>query len=141
MLWLRSNLAPPYGKKAMARPSQDQTASDVISDPVDLSENGEALLRGILSAVARQTFPVERLLEIVGAGDKQKKAFNLCDGSRSQGEIAKACKLDNGNFSRTVARWVEAGVVVRLGTGRESTPLHVYPLPDDSSSKKMRRKP
>jgi len=69
----------------------------------------DPMLRALISLVGRQTFPVERLAEIVvsrGAGKKQLKAFNMCDGTKVQGEIAKALKLDPGNFSRTVARWI-----------------------------------
>jgi len=92
-----------------------------------------ALLRAILSTTARQSFPLDRVAEIVLAkgGDKQLSAFNLCDGSRGQSEIAKQLKLDGGNFSRTVTRWVDAGIVFRLGEGREGKLLHVYPLPPD----------
>jgi hypothetical protein len=84
----------------------------------------DALLRAILGVTARQTFPPDKLVEIVGAG-KQVQAFNMCDGTKGQGEIGKALKLDPGNFSRTVARWEEAGVVMRLGKGREAKLLHV----------------
>ena len=96
-----------------------------------MTANSETLLRAILTVTARQTFPPDILAPIVtakGAGAKQLRAFNMCDGLKSQSEIAKALKLDSGNFSRTVARWVDAGVVFRLGTGREAKLLHVYPL-------------
>jgi len=101
-------------------------------------ENSEVLLRAILSAIARQTFPLHDLLSIVrsgGAGDKQVSAFNMCDGTKSQGEVAKALKLDAGNFSRTVARWIEEGILVRLGDGREAKLLHAYPVPVDKKGK------
>lgn len=91
----------------------------------------EGLLRAILSVTARQTFPPDKLADTVlskGAGGKQLEAFNLCDGTRGQGEIAKALKLDSANFSKTVGRWIDAGIVFRLGEGRESKLLHVYPL-------------
>lgn len=107
-----------------------------------MSENNEQLLRAILSVTARQTFPPDKLAEMVlskASGAKQLKAFNLCDGSNSQAEIAKALKLDPGNFSRTVSRWVEAGVVFRLGQGRDAKLLHVYPLNADTSKKKGTR--
>lgn len=101
-----------------------------------MSINSEALLRAILGVTARQTFPVDRLTEIVlakGTSKKQLRAYNMCDGTKMQGEIAKALKLDRGNFSRTVARWVDAGVVCRLGEGREAKLLHVYPLPEGAT--------
>lgn len=97
-----------------------------------------AYLRAILATVARQTFPPGQLRELIlrgGAGEKQLRAFNLCDGTRSQSEIAKEAGLDAGNFSRSLSRWVDAGIVVRVGEGREVRPVHVYPLPEALSRK------
>lgn len=94
----------------------------------------DALLRAILGVTARQTFPPDKLVEIVGSG-RQLQAFNMCDGTKGQGEVAKALRLDPGNFSRTVARWEEAGVIVRLGRGKEARLLHVYPLPANAAKK------
>jgi predicted transcriptional regulator len=90
-------------------------------------------LRAILATVARQTFSSSSIYETVAIGSdkaKQLQAYNLCDGSRSQSEIAKAAGLDQGSFSRTMGRWIDAGIVIRVGEGREVRPLHVYPLPD-----------
>ena len=58
-----------------------------------MPSNNEQLLRAILSVTARQTFSADKLAEIVlskTAGTKQLKAFNLCDGTKSQSEIAKS---------------------------------------------------
>src|SRR6185295_19715795 len=74
------------------------------------------LLRAILGMTARQAISVDDLVQTVapkGSGEAQMEAYNLCDGSHSQGEIAKAVGLDPGNFSRTVGRWIEAGVVMK----------------------------
>src|SRR3569623_3581685 len=91
-----------------------------------------AFLRAILATVARQTFSPTRILEIMGAtaGEKQQRAFNLCDGTKTQADIAKELGLDQSNFSKTIARWVDEGIVIRLGEKREARPLHVYPLPE-----------
>jgi DNA-binding MarR family transcriptional regulator len=87
------------------------------------------LLRAILSMTARQAFSVESMRDVVGTGEKQVRAFNMCDGSHSQGEISKALKIDPGNFSKTISRWIEAGILLRLGDGRDTKLLHIYPLP------------
>lgn len=92
----------------------------------------EQLLRAILATVARQTFSTEFITEKVAVGaDKAKQvdAYNSCDGTKSQSEIAKAVGLDQGSFSRTVARWIELGIVIRVGEGREIKLVHVYPIP------------
>lgn len=95
-------------------------------------EAQETFLRAILATVARQTFSPSKIIEIMGpnAGEKQRRAFNLCDGSKSQAEIIKELGLDSGNFSKTLSRWVDEGIVIRVGEGREAKPLHVYPLPE-----------
>jgi hypothetical protein len=91
-----------------------------------------AYLRAILATVARQTFPPATLYDLItrgGGGEKQLRAYNLCDGTRNQSEIAKELGLDAGNFSRSLARWVDAGIVMRVGETRDMKPVHVYPLP------------
>lgn len=92
----------------------------------------DTFLRAILATVARQTFSPAKILEIMGpaAGEKQHRAFNLCDGTRTQSEIAKELGLDSANFSKTINRWIDEGIVIRVGEKRETRPLHVYPLPE-----------
>src|SRR5690348_12141162 len=89
----------------------------------------ESLLRAIFATVARQTFRPEDVAKVVcptAGSEKQVAAYNLCDGRTPQAEIGKKAKIDKGNLSRSLSRWIEAGVVVRLGTDQH--PLHVYPL-------------
>ncbi len=96
------------------------------------------LLRAMLSMTGRVAFPVDFIANTValgGAGEKQIQAYNMCDGSRGQAEIAKTLGLDQGNFSRTVGRWIEAGIVFRIGEGREAKLLHAYPLPKETKKK------
>ena len=90
----------------------------------------DALLKGILAAVGRSAFPPEVLRKIVApttGSAKQVMAYNLCNGETPQAEIGKRAKLDRGNLSRTITKWVEAGIVIRVGA--EEHPLHLYPLP------------
>ncbi len=92
-------------------------------------DTNETLLRAILATVARQTFPPETLHKIVAptaASGKQLAAYNLCDGNTPQGEIAKKAKLDKGSLSRAVTKWIEEGVMIRVG--KEQLPLHLYSL-------------
>lgn len=89
----------------------------------------DAYLRAILATVARQTFPPAQLAELVGTGKKQVAAFNLFDGTKSQGEVAKELAIDPASMSRTISRWIEAGIAIRVGDGKEARVIHVYPLP------------
>lgn len=97
----------------------------------------DALLRGILATMGRIAFPPETLQKIIaptaGSG-KQVLAYNLCDGQTPQTEIGKKAKLDPGSLSRSIAKWIEAGVVIRVGA--DEHPLHLYPLTNFKPSKK-----
>ncbi len=89
----------------------------------------ESLLRAIFAAVGRSTFTPQQVHRVVtphGGSDKQLAAYNLCDGNTPQADIAKKAKLDKGAMSRALVRWIEAGIVVRIG--KDQLPLHVYPL-------------
>lgn len=88
----------------------------------------EELLRFLIQLSARHVFPEDVLRQIIGSSERQVDAYNLCAGTRTQAEIAKASKLDQGQFSRTASRWAEAGVLFRVGTGRDVKLLHLYSL-------------
>lgn len=95
-------------------------------------------LRAILATVARQTFPADVVYDHVAVGAdkaKQLQAYNLCDGNRSQADIAKTAGLDQGSFSRTVSRWIDVGIVIRIGEGRDVRLLHIYSLPESMTKK------
>ena len=97
-----------------------------------MSETTDDVLRFLISLMGRSVFHEDHLLQIIcppGTSNKQVMAYNLCDGTKTQGEVAKKAKIDPGNFSRTVARWIEAGVVCRIGEGRDAKLLHAYPVP------------
>jgi hypothetical protein len=97
----------------------------------------DALLKGILATVGRTAFPPETLQKIVAptAGSaKQVHAYNLCDGQTPQAEIGKKAKLDPGSLSRSITKWMEAGVVIRIGD--DELPLHLYPLTNFKLGKK-----
>jgi|GEM_PF-1560325 len=98
-----------------------------------MKTNDEIYLKAILATVARQTFSIADLLALVAPtkkSEKQLKAFNLCTGDVTQGEIAKKLGLDSGNFSKTLAKWVDAGIIVKVGDGNDLRPVHVYPIPE-----------
>ena len=97
----------------------------------------ETYLRAILATIARQTFTPQEIASHVlkNGGERQVTAYNLCEGRLTQGEIAKEVGLDSGNFSKTIGRWVDAGIVIRIVDGKNITPVHVYPL-DKSFAKK-----
>jgi hypothetical protein len=88
------------------------------------------LLKCAVQVVGRIAMRPEQVGEIVmvNASAKQLKAYNLCDGTKTQGDVAKAAGLDAGNFSRTASRWVESGVLFRIGSGKDARLLHLYPL-------------
>ncbi|TMA98682.1 MAG: MarR family transcriptional regulator [Deltaproteobacteria bacterium] len=101
-------------------------------------EHTNQLLQCLLHVVGRAAVPQDAVLAIVGPGKKQIKAFNLCDGNTSQNDIAKKVRLDQGNFSRTVKRWIRNGVMFSIGENKETRPLHIYAIPEASARGKKR---
>lgn len=97
--------------------------------------NSDAYLRAILGVVARQVIPPTDLASQIGVGatkSKQIEAYNLCDGALPQGEIAKKVGLDSSNFSKTINRWADDGLIVRteiLGQFAPSIFTQFLPLP------------
>lgn len=90
------------------------------------------LLACALQIIGRIAIPAATVREVIGqAKKKQLKAYNLCDGTRTVGQIAKKVKIDSGNFSRTAQRWIEHGIVFSFADGIEKRLLHIYPLPED----------
>jgi len=104
-----------------SKPAEEPTPALLLTD----------LLRCATELVGRIAVPYERAKELLekNTTPKQIKAFNLCDGTRSQAEVVKAAGLDQGNFSRATTRWIENGLMFRLGSGRDARLLHVYSVP------------
>ena len=87
------------------------------------------LLKALIRVTGRVAIPPAQLREMIipDAGKmKQLRAYNLCDGSRTQGEVQKAAGIDAGSFSHTLKRWLERGIVFRIGD--EKNLLHLYPM-------------
>lgn len=103
-------------------------------------EFSEELLRCLVHIIGRAYMPIETVYELVGRGDKQIQAFNLCDGSLSQSEVSKKAEIDQGQLSRTFTRWVENGIAFWIGEGKDARLLHIYPLPSNSKPKSNKSK-
>ena len=98
----------------------------------------EDYLKAILSTVARRAFPPEQLLELIAPtsrSEKQIAAYNLCDGTHTQSQIASAVGMDKGDVSKAIAKWIELGIVFRINQDAESKPVHVYPAPHTKKQK------
>src|ERR1700722_3645939 len=86
----------------------------------------EELLRVLIQLNGRLVFPEEVLRNIVGASEQWILAYNLCDGTRTQADIVKMTKIDQGSFSRTTSRWIDEGVLFKISDGRDTKLLHLY---------------
>jgi hypothetical protein len=98
----------------------------------------EWLLECLVHIIGRASIKTEEVDAIVRKGkkpEKQVKAYNLCDGALPQIEIAKKAGLDQGNFSRSVQRWMKSGIVFRFEEGNEVKFLHIFPIPEKSNRK------
>lgn len=103
------------------------------------SEQTNQLLRCLVHIIGRAAMPPEKVCELIGPGKKQVKAFNLCDGTLNQSEVAKKAGIDQGNFSRTFTRWVGNGIAFWVGEGNDAKPLHIYPLSPAVKNKLRKR--
>jgi DNA-binding MarR family transcriptional regulator len=95
----------------------------------------EWLLECLIQVIGRIGLKNKDVLEIVGKNNKQVKAYNLCDGSLTISEIAKMTKIDQGNLSRTVERWVNNGIMFRFKDRNGVRLLHVFPISNSTSKK------
>src|SRR6266853_2471638 len=98
-------------------PIMSMLPREMEPDPV------EALLRLLIRVVARgpiQVADVELIVGPTAVGGKLRRAFNLCDGTRTQAQVVAATKIDKGQLSRAITRWETNGVLFRLGTGRHA---------------------
>ena len=93
------------------------------------------LLECLIHVIGRVAIPVEKVKEIVATSSKQVRAFNLCDGTKSQGEVARAVGVNQGNLSRSFAKWIQEGVALWVGEGTDAKLLHIYPIPAEVSRK------
>jgi hypothetical protein len=92
-----------------------------------MTEQTDDLLRVLIRVTGRVAVSPDELRELVTGGKAESKttrAYNLCDGKRSQSEIATQVGMDRGNFSKALARWERLGIAFRVG----ECPLHLYPL-------------
>ena len=84
--------------------------------------------------------PPEKVRLVVNTGKRQVKAYNLCDGSLTQAEVAKKAGVDAGSLSRAASRWINHGVAFWIGEGKESRLLHLYPIPENTQGRSPRKK-
>ena len=98
--------------------------------------NDTDLLRCLISVIGRVAMPTETVRSIIGKGRNRIKAFNLCDGSNTLGEIARKVRIDKGNLSRAAADWVEHGIAFWIGEENEARLLHIYPVPEKDSTRR-----
>jgi len=83
--------------------------------------------------LGRGTFPPTKLHRIVAPRENSSKnlvAYNSCDGNTPQTEIARKAKLDKGALSRLLSRWIDVGIMIRVGP--EQFPLHIYPMTQET---------
>lgn len=99
----------------------------------------EWLLECLIHVIGRVAIKVEDVRQIVG-GDKQIRAFNLCNGNMALTEIARKTGLDQGNLSRAVDRWIKNGILFRYDEGNEVKPLHIFPILKNLKAKPKGRK-
>lgn len=112
----------------------DQSQSDVL----------EALMRAQLAISARSLFTARELLDKIAptskGGTNIVKAYNLCDGTRTQAAVVKQLKLDPGNFSKLVNRWIESGLLFKIPNAKDKHLLHLFPIAVETLQEREKEK-
>jgi predicted transcriptional regulator len=106
------------------------------------NERMEQLLECLVHTIGRIAMPLDKVQEIVGTrSNSQIKAFNLLNGNLTQTDVAKKAKLDKANLNKAIIRWIENGIVFRLGGDQKAPLMHIYPIPNKPSKKSGKTKP
>ena len=85
----------------------------------------------VILLLAKASFTSKQVREIVTKGRGRNaaaflKAYNLCDGSRTQAKVAKEAGIDPGALSRALQKWEEGGIIYRIRSESESIPNKVF---------------
>ena len=94
----------------------------------DTAPTTDDLLRVLIVMAGRLAVPPDQLRNIVSPTGSQKyiEAYNLCDGTRGLSDVARVAGLDKSNLNKSLSRWVDAGVVFKVGGAPNL--LHIYRL-------------
>lgn len=85
----------------------------------------------VILLLAKVNFTSKQVREIITKGRGRNaaafiKAYNLCDGSRTQVKVAKEAGVDPGALSRALQKWEEEGIIYRIKSETESIPNKVF---------------
>ena len=92
-------------------------AESPTTDPMErLVELAEEQLRWQRAAV----LPAVRETVIQALGtEQQRRAYELCDGTRSSNDVADEVKTSKQNFSGWTRRWRDLGIAYEVPPGRK----------------------
>jgi len=91
----------------------------------------------LVKLMGRLAYPEPTLRKIILRTSKSAnylRAYNLCDGTKTRIEVAKAAGLDKDNFNKRATKWIQQGILFEVGSGRSPHLLHLYPLSSDTMS-------
>jgi hypothetical protein len=93
----------------------------------------DELLRALLATAGRVAVPPDELRRIVSPSSSPKyiNAYNLCDGTLGVTEVARRSGLDKANLAKSVNRWVDVGVMFKIGDAPNL--LHLYRISGGAS--------
>jgi hypothetical protein len=100
----------------------------------------EWILECLVHVIGRVAVNIDEVRKIIGNQAVHIKAYNLCDGTLNLTSVAKKSKLDQGNLSRSINRWVNSGVMFRFYEGKEVHLLHIYPIPGGGTRKRRKKR-
>lgn len=116
------------GEPAEPPPDRSQVGKVEHQHESELNSEVADLVRTLVAMIGRMAFPEERLRPLVSPTGSSAllEAYRMCNGRTPLAAIVKATQMDFGQLSRTVKKWVEAGIMYKVGP--KQLPLHLYPL-------------
>lgn len=95
------------------------------------------LLKVLIAVTGRGVFSPDQISQIVAPRGRGPYilAYNLCDGATPLAEIARLAKLDRANLHKATLKWIEAGILFRVGPNEML--LHLYSLPPQTRGESL----
>jgi len=95
-------------------------------EPANGNSESTDLLRALVGLIGRAAFPEHKLRDLVSPSGNSAyfHAYRMCDGRTPLTAIVKQTGIDSSNLSKAVGKWVDAGVMFRIGP--KHLPLNLY---------------
>ncbi|MGH2684887.1 MAG: hypothetical protein ACRDJP_05400 [Actinomycetota bacterium] len=99
--------------------------------PTAKNEELTSLARVLVHVLARGPVAEDYIRGVVAPRGTERRwiqAYNLCDGTRTDAQIAEAVGLDQDALGRAIDRWQSVGIIFPIQSNGATQMLHLYPI-------------